>query len=188
MKTKNGHTERQFEHFPVSGADFEEKSLNFTLSANQEQACFAGQFLNDSTSINRKLHHKLDKLDNSEKLLQWEMKKSQLVYNFQDCSVDPTKLKASNYKYMRSTFLPGAQDPKIELGHELRKQESLKVFQDLTQKSDNKFPAACKSNLSASEQKGLKSLKERISKGELVVCQSDKSNKLCVGDQSVQKP
>ena len=37
-----------------------------------------------------------------------------------------------------------------------------------------------KSNLSAAEQRGMKSLQERVKKGELVVTETDKSRRFCV--------
>ena len=178
MKAAGQHINTQTEHFRVSDQENKEKSLNLDHLDQSESSMPKYQFL---TARDRKFDGELASIVDSEKNWNWESKKSQLVYNFEDSSVDVTKLKACNYKYVRSTVLPGAQDSKSELGHELRKQESLKVFQDLTDRSGKKyFPTACKSNLSPKEQEGLKSLKDRISKGELVVCQSDKSNKLCV--------
>ena len=181
LKDSALHRNGQFEHFPVSDQNSKKNLCNLPVSTNEKRACCSGQFSADRTSSNRKLDGELAVSDISDTRLKWEQRKTQLVYNFEDSSVDMTKLKASDYKYIRSTTLPGPQDSISELGHELRKQECMKVFQDLTKKTDKtSHSSASKSNLSPGEIQGLKSLKSRIKKGELVVCQSDKSNKFCV--------
>ena len=119
----------------------------------------------------------------SDSIVDWELKRSQVVYDFKDGTLDPTKLRATDYPYNKSTFLPKPQAPNIEAMHELRKSESLRVFNETTAtKSNSKLrtPIACKSNLSDSELKGLKSLQSKVANGSIIICESDKSSKLCV--------
>ena len=63
--------------------------------------------------------------------------------------------------------------------HEIRKQESLKVFNDVISKKPNRkyLPAAAQSNLSALKLEGLASLKCTIDAKDIIVCEIDKSSK-----------
>ena len=121
--------------------------------------------------------------------IEWEERKSQLVYDFESKNLNPNRLRATNYRYNKTTTLPKPQTADLELKHELRKSECLKVFDKLTSdppnikkgsKSSKITPFACKSNLNDKELEGLKSLQKRVSMGEIVICESDKSAKLCV--------
>ena len=53
-----------------------------------------------------------------------------------------------------------------------------------TNKKDDVSGAAVKSNLTAAEQRGMKSLQERVRSGELVVTETDKSRRFCVMTRS----
>ena len=116
----------------------------------------------------------------------WEEKRSQLVYDFETKNLNPNRLKATDYRFNKTTNLPKPQSTDLELKHELRKAESIKLFDKVTSskhpnpKNSFKTPFACKSNLTPNELAGLKSLQNRIASNELVVCESDKSSKLCV--------
>ena len=115
--------------------------------------------------------------------IEWEEKRSQLVYDFTEGSLDPKRLKATDYRFNKSITLPRPSSPAVEAKHELRKSESLLVFDKLVSTKHNsksKTPFACKSNLSPSELRCLKSLQKRVADGSIVICESDKSAKLCV--------
>ena len=115
--------------------------------------------------------------------LEWTERKSQLVYDFSEGSLDPRRLRATNYKFNRSTNLPKPCSASVEAKHELRKSEALHVFDktvSINPKSNSKVPYASKSNLNPNELKGLKSLQKKVADGNLVVCELDKSAKLCV--------
>jgi len=131
----------------------------------------------DSQNVNLEVQAKPDRMT------RWEEKRSQLVYDFADGSVDPRRLKATDYKFNKSTNLPKPSPADIEAKHELRKNESLSIFDKIVStnpSTKSKTPYSCKSNLSPSELRGLKSLQKRVADGNLVVCESDKSAKLCV--------
>ena len=109
----------------------------------------------------------------------FEEKRSQLVYDFKGKNLNPNRMKATDYRFNRSTFLPRPQTAENELKHEIRKSESLKVFQKVVAKNPSKkpnaskIPYACRSNLTQNEQNGLKSLQKRVASGEIVICESD---------------
>ena len=101
--------------------------------------------------------------------------------------LNPNRLRATDYKFNRTVSLPKPQQADIELKHEIRKSESIKAFEKIVSKPTGtkntkriKTPLACQSNLTPDELKGLKSLQNRVARGELVICESDKSSKLCV--------
>ena len=58
----------------------------------------------------------------------FEEKRAQLVYDFQSKNLNPNRLKATDYRFNKSTHLPKPQDADSELKHEIRKSESLKTF------------------------------------------------------------
>ena len=117
---------------------------------------------------------------------EWETKRGQLVYDFMDNNLNPNRLRATDYRFNRSTNLPKPQEASLEIKHELRKTESLKVFDKIVPDSStnssksSQSSFANRSNLTPNELKGLKSLQKRISSGELIICETDKSSKLCV--------
>ena len=47
--------------------------------------------------------------------------KSTLVYNFQDRTLNPARLRASHYKYNRQTTLHKAEEGEVEMRHEISK-------------------------------------------------------------------
>ena len=112
----------------------------------------------------------------------WEEKRAQLVYDFTEGSLDPGRLKATDYKFNKSTNLPKPSSADVEAKHDLRKKESLAIFDKVVSNpsSKSKTPYACKSNLTPSELRGLKSLQKRVADGSIVVCESDKSVRVCV--------
>ena len=81
------------------------------------------------------------------------------MYNFQDRTLNPARLRAYD-EYNRQTILSNAERAEVEMRHEIRKQESLKVFNDVISKKPNRkyLPAAAQSNLSALKLEGLASL------------------------------
>ena len=64
--------------------------------------------------------------------IDWEQKRNQLVYDFEDKTLNPSKLKATDYRFNRSTTLPKPQQAELEMCHELRKTEALRVFDKVT--------------------------------------------------------
>ena len=86
---------------------------------------------------------------------------------------------APSYKHNKEVFLPNPESPIKETYYELRKREMSRVFNRETKSISKGFD----SNLSKAEITGLKSLKRRIKKGEVVVCQTDKSKRFAILSQ-----
>ena len=89
----------------------------------------------------------------------FEQKRSQLVYDFTNGVLDTTKLRATDYKFNRTTTLPKAESAEMEARHELRKTEALRVFNTTVNHRPNKSKSKSKSfaensNLTPSELKG----------------------------------
>ena len=89
------------------------------------------QFL---SSTGQNFKGKMSCTDQIELDLQWQEKKSSLVYNFEDQTLNPARLRASDYRFNRQTSLPKAEEASVEMQHEIRKRESLKVFKDVVSK------------------------------------------------------
>ena len=63
---------------------------------------------------------------------------------------------------------------------DVRRRDAEKVFDECMEMLTDKNERMCHNNLTASEARGLKSLKKRVGAKELVICQTDKSAKFCV--------
>ena len=102
--------------------------------------------------------------------------KTRQVYDSDTKTLDLRKLRATDVKLNSQVYLPESQNVKYESQLELRSSKYLEIFQNyVKEKCDSKHRQ--NSNLSASQSKGIKKLKKRISDGELIVCPTDKSGK-----------
>ena len=87
--------------------------------------------------------------------------------------MDPSKLRATDYKYNRYLTLPRSSDAQTEALHEIRKKELLGVFDSVSDPEMTKKEP--ESNLSLAERRGLKSLQKRVAAGEIIITETDKS-------------
>ena len=62
---------------------------------------------------------------------------------------------------------------------EVRRKDAARLY-DLCVKDFGESSEKGMDNLSGSKKRGLKSLKERVGSGEIIVCQTDKSGRFCV--------
>ena len=105
--------------------------------------------------------------------------KTRQVYDSETKILDLRKLRATDVKLNSQVYLPESQNVKYESQLELIRTKYLEIFKNyVKEKCDSKHRQS--SNLSASQSKGIKKLKKRISDGELIVCLTDKSGKLAV--------
>ena len=111
----------------------------------------------------------------AEKLVEREEAKSRMVYDKSTYTLDPSKMRATDYKYNRYVTLPKPGCPQTEAMHEMRRKELLSAFDKF--KLDKRSGS---SNLSQAEVRGLKSLQKRVASGELIVTETDKSKRFCV--------
>ena len=171
----------------LSPAETNSKNTSSSMSSsvrfcppNQKQTLKDFSTANDVTGSNG------GKISMEQTSLDWESKRGQLVYDFMDCNLNPNRLRATDYRFNRSSNLPKPQEAGLEIKHELRKSESIKVFDKLfpnpagDSSKANHLNFANKSNLSPNELKGLKSLQKRVASGEIIICETDKSSRLCV--------
>ena len=131
----------------------------------------------------------------------WEENTGSMLYNLKSKSLNFGNLKATQYKYNKSIYMPKPEADDVELSHQLRKTEMLRIFnraigskkgnpksknvaKDVTkcQGQPNTSPRYNKnsnseSNLSRDELIGLKNLKARISNKEFVIVDTDKTKK-----------
>ena len=136
------------------------------------------QLMNAESS---RVNTSFDKSNDSENIDElWEINAGRMVYNYKDRTLNLGNMQATSYKHNKTVFLPSPESPSKEIAHEFRKREMNRVFKRIV---NDHFKGEGDSNLSSAEVKGLKSLKRRISKGELVIADSDKSNKFCVLSQ-----
>ena len=123
------------------------------------------------------------------------------IYNHEEKEIDMGKLRATDFKYNKRSQLPGPSKPCTEALHQVRRDEMIKVFKSVVQSSKNILdkPQLMKeknyqietprskllknevtydvTNLTKQEKRGLKSLIERITNGEICVATSDKSKR-----------
>ena len=101
-----------------------------------------------------------------------EAARCRMVYDKQTRRFDMGNLRATDYKYNRYVHLPKAKSAENEALHEMRKVESLKAFHKVKSSLDRDQSGT---NLTKSEQRGLKSLQKRLRAGEIVITETDKS-------------
>ena len=147
-------------------------------------------------SINKKspeLIHKEsgDRLKTLQKL--WEAESDRMTYNQIAGSLDFTQRRPTDYRHNKNVKLPKPLDTDSEFSCEFRRRKILEAFDNFQKTMKDQTRVANittekkrgktrhkDTNLSRKEEAGLKSLKERIKSGELIVAQTDKSSRFCV--------
>ena len=110
---------------------------------------------------------------------EWQERKSELVYDFEDKNLNFGKQKATSMKYNKRVTLPKSSSTEMEALIEVRRKRALQLYNQCIKKLGEGAEKG-KDNLSMGEKRGLKSLKKRVADGGLVVCQTDKSGRFCV--------
>ena len=89
------------------------------------------------------------------------------------------RCKATNMKGNKRVHLPKAGSPSLEAFLEIRRQEASRIFDEclkiLEEGGEKEWD-----NLDHDQRLGIKSLQKRVKKGELIVCQTDKSGRFSV--------
>ena len=113
-----------------------------------------------------------------------EMAKSEMVYLKSEKVLDLGKMKATNYKFNKRIFLPKGETAEREALHEVRRMSMFETFKNTIKKSNDggnkEDEKRVSSNLSKLELKGMKSLQKRVKNGELMITETDKSNRFCI--------
>ena len=113
----------------------------------------------------------------------WESYSGKMVYDMKSKSLDFGNLSAPKYKYNKRICMPDPESPELEVCHELRRTEMNRIFNRFindgqkTKKYLKGTQSHENSNLTREELIGLKSLKQRIKSGEIIICETDKSRK-----------
>ena len=128
-----------------------------------------GEEEEDEVELSEKEQERIDIID----------AKMRQVYDSDSKIFDMRKLRATDVKLNNQVYLPKPQGVKYEAGLEMRRSKYLETFRQYAKENcDEK--GRQKSNLTISEMRGLKKLKKRISEGEIIICQTDKSGRLAV--------
>ena len=110
---------------------------------------------------------------------EWQDRKSQLVYDFEQKDLDFGRLKATEMKNNKRITLPKASSIQVEALMEVRRKRASQLYDMCVRKLGEECESG-KDNLTMGERRGLKSLKKRVANDEIVVCQTDKSGRFCV--------
>ena len=101
------------------------------------------------------------------------------VFNHDDLVVDFRKLKATDVKHNTKIVLPGPLTNQQEGELQMRRIAWGKVFDDFVAKFSDEDNVK-DDNLTKEEKEGLKSLKQRVKDGSIVICSTDKSSRFAV--------
>ena len=158
----------------------EDDCLDTQTAATINQQSESNEQLRSDLGENFKLND-----TNNEKIDPWVENESKMTYNLKDKTLNLANLQACAYKHNKEIFLPNPESPNKETAHEFRKREMLRIFDRAINKGrpNNSDSNQSESNLTPAELRGLKSLKRRVAKGEIVVADTDKSKKFCILSQ-----
>ena len=168
------------------------KNPKFAVRAMMSKEKFLGEF---EKGMCKKLYSDIGKevvngktveeepLDTEDKRImkeaEWQERKSQLAYDFEEKNMDFGRMKATEMKHNKRVTLPKASSIEVEALIEVRRKRAVQLY-DLCVRKLGEGCEGGKDNLSMGEKRGLKSLKKRVAEGEIVVCQTDKSGRFCV--------
>ena len=153
----------------------------------------AGGRLNDKAANETEI--KKDKESLREEVIRelWDDNEERFIYNPIKKTINFTKARPTDYVLNKHIHLPKPLEIEEEINCEIRKKKFMKAFKEYTdrKKETGETRARTKrkkerhlkeglSNLTASERKGLKSLKSRIESGEISIAQTDKSSRLAI--------
>ena len=110
---------------------------------------------------------------------EWQERKAELVYDFEERDLDFARQKATSMKGNKRINLPKASDIQMKALIEVRRKRASKLY-ELCVKKLGEGCERGQDNLTPGERRGLKSLKKRVNEGEIIVCQTDKSGRFCV--------
>ena len=89
---------------------------------------------------------------------EWQERKSELVYDFEEKNLNFAKQKATSMKYNKRVTLPKSSSPEMEALIEVRRKRAMMLY-DLCVKKLGEGCEKGKDNLTLGQKRGLKSLK-----------------------------
>ena len=111
---------------------------------------------------------------------EWLEAKSTCIYDFENKNINFGRSRATNWKGNKRIKLPKAGSTQLESYLDVRRRDAEKIYDECMELLKDGKEKVSHNNLTASEARGLKSLKKRVSDQELIICQTDKSSKFCV--------
>ena len=88
--------------------------------------------------------------------------------------------RATNWKGNKRIKLPKAGSTQLESYLDVRRRDAEKIYDECIELLKDGKEKVSHNNLTASEARGVKSLKKGITNQELIICQTDKSGRFCV--------
>ena len=113
-----------------------------------------------------------EEIENEEELVA----RNEMVYDPEKKEYDARKMRVTNLTENTRITLPKPLKPIHEAEIEIRRKEYLKVFKKYVKEETVKGKQ--ESNMTEKEEKGLKSIRKRVDKGEIVILKTDKSSKI----------
>ena len=104
---------------------------------------------------------------------------SREVFDLEEKVFNMQKQRVTDLKHNAYVILPPTQEIDYESLLELRRQKQSQIFRDYVKQNCDK-KGRQKTNITKQQARGLKKLRKRIEEGKLIVCQTDKSGRLCV--------
>ena len=102
------------------------------------------------------------------------------VYDFDKNEINMGNLRVTDTKFNRRTILPENRNKRIEAQENIRKENTMRTFQNYKlDKCDAKGKVLNK-NITKNAERGLKSLKKRVTEGTIYISRTDKSGKIAV--------
>ena len=108
--------------------------------------------------------------------------KSRMVYDCEENKIDFSRRRTTDLKNNARVIFPRSRNFQTEAKFELLRLEAMGVFEGYKNEKCDKYGRQ-NSNLSKSEERGLKSLLKRTKEGELVVLPTDKTGQFAVMDR-----
>ena len=115
-------------------------------------------------------------------------KQSTTIYDAEEKTLDMSRLLVTDAKYNTRSYPPRRIEPEHEVKIQSRKQQLIEIFEDQkTKVCDSGKNTQKNTNLSRKQQSGIKMLKQRASRGEIVITLTDKSGKFAVVERELYR-
>ena len=109
----------------------------------------------------------------------WLEMKGEIIYDFEDNNIDFGRSKPTRWKGNKRITLPKSGSASLEAYLEIRRQEMSRTFDECMEILGEGDKTGY-NNLDMEERQGLKSLKDRVKAGDIIICATDKSGRFAV--------
>lgn len=112
---------------------------------------------------------------------------SRRVYDFNEKSFNFANLKCTDTPFNRRTFLPSKTKPRLEVEESMRRRRVMEETEEWIKLNCDDKGNQSRTNIDPKMKLGIKNLKERVDKGEVIVVPTDKSGKFSIMPMDVYK-